>query len=138
MIILVNNSRITKMFWSVLSRPFIPKCYELADNKQVLRSVLSRPFRKHQTWSVVSRCVLSCDACVSVISCVYVMVLTVMVKGRVARSFVCKFPKQCGNTWGSYGNSNKVGVARSRWRTGGARAIFVVSCLRVRFVCEFS
>ena len=107
MIILVNNSLITKMFWSVLSRPFIPTCHELADNKHVLRSVLSGPFRKHQMWSVVSRCVLSCDACVSVIRCVYVMVHTVMVKGR---------------------------VARSRWRTGGAR----ISSLFSRFrACMF-
>ena len=69
-VILVNNSLIPKMPWSVVSRPF---------NRHVTNSpitnmfmVLSRPFRKHQMWSVVSRRVSSCDACVSVISCVYV------------------------------------------------------------------
>ena len=35
----------------------------------------------------------------------------------------------------------KAGVARSRWRTGCAQIsslFFVLSCLHVRFVCEFS
>ena len=51
--------------------------------------------------------------------------------------YICLFPKQCGNTWGSDGKCKKPG-----WLDrGGARAIdvriFVVSCLHV-FVCEFS
>ncbi len=45
-------------------------------------------------------------------------------------------PNSVVNTWGSYGRW-KGGVARSRWRTEFV-AIFVVSCLHVRFVCEFS